>query len=222
MTKDTAVPAQSNLPPLPPAPENKAVPSGESPRVSSDAGILLKGGMFIGAVLLLFGLVWAAIYTVNAFTPKPRYWVSDSSDVLDQKLAIAGFLSAGLLLFGGGVFVVVAERKTSKFISTPPKSKSPEKEHSPKWPYVIAASCWLGCFLGALIGLNLGQQSGAFFARGAMVGAFAGPGGLIPASICLGISRSKSLSVPRRIYASVLFAGFSCFFAVGFGSEFSH
>jgi hypothetical protein len=219
----TSVPTQPNPPSLPLAPESTTVPSRESPSVSSDAGVLLKGGMFMGAISLLFGIGWAITYAVDASTPKSQFWIPDDpADLLEQKLAIVGLLSAGLLLFGGGVFVLVAERKARKKVSAPPEPKNLEKEHSPKWPYIIAGCCWLGCFVAALVGLNLGQQPGAFFARGAMVGAIVGPGGLIPASICLTISRSKSLSVPRRIYASVLFAGFSFFFAVAFGSEFSH
>ena len=128
----------------------------------------------------------------------------------------------GATLIGGGLFVFLAEIVEEHM---PPRAQNTDqgdlgKRRTPKWAYVLAGLCCVGCMLGGLLGLNFAGFSGRFSA-GAIVGAICGPCSVFPASACVLISRNLAVSVPRRIYGCILIAGFSCLLAIGITYKFS-
>jgi uncharacterized membrane protein YczE len=153
----------------------------------------------------ILGLLLFAVGIGMCFTD-----LSDEPNALTVRLIGVLVTMVGATLAGGGVYVFLAERRGR--IATP--SLTPEKMKTAKWAYVFAAITFAGVFIGSALGQEFAGYGGRFF-PGYMVGAIAGPIGLIAAGTCVGVSRNMALSVPRRIYACILIAGFSCPTALG-------
>jgi hypothetical protein len=114
---------------------------------------------------------------------------------------------ASAVLFVGGVYVLIAERRGAKGAPAPSEPAGPIK--APKWGNVLAGVCWVGFFACGCQGHAWVQPSATPLSI-AGVGFLAGALGGVPASLCITISSSLDLSAPRRVYGCVLTITVSC------------